>query len=256
MRSIRTMHWNNISPELINMQKRVLTKLGYEIEQHLADRVPHYQWLQAQMESAAPDDVFLFLDIDAFPTTRAIVERAFEAAEAGRIFGVAQTANHVPNKNFIYAAPAFLAVSRRTWDQLGQPSMYASPELDAAMGLSVAAAEKSVPIDILYPSFVCVPRWPLGGKGALGIGSFFEEGQVFHLYESRHELGYREAFMHVAQSVLDDTHVDYLMLFQRLNSPEIAAARKAARRKQLLERFWKKHILRQPVPKARPAGTY
>lgn len=245
------MHWKNINPEVVAMQRRVMIKLGYEIDQQLADRKAHADWLQEQLEGAPEDAILLFLDIDAFPTNRDVVERAFAAAEAGRIFGVAQTANHVPKRNVIYAAPSFLAVSKRTWLQLGKPSMRANAELDAGMGLSLAAFEQRVPVDILGVSFVCVPRWPLADKGAVGIGTFYDQGSVFHLFQSRTERGYREALAHVAQSVIDSKPIDYLGLFERLNSNDIKFLRWRTRQGQLWSRFVRKYILGKPVSKAR-----
>lgn len=251
MRSIRAMHWKNIHPDIIAAQKAVLKKIGYDIIQDEADLTLHGDWLTTTLENAPEDEVFLFLDIDSFPTRADIVEQAFAAAEAGRLFGVAQNAVHLPNHDFIYAAPSFLAVSRRTWVALGKPDMVENNLYDTGMALSVRAVEQNVPIDFIYPSFVCVPRWLLVDQGCYGIGTFYERGAVFHLFESRRERGYREAFLAVAQSVTEGRPIDYPRLHAQLNHWTVKFARWKARQGQLRKRFVQKHILRKSMAKQR-----
>ncbi|MET0181778.1 MAG: hypothetical protein ABW199_02715, partial [Caulobacterales bacterium] len=242
--------------DIVEKQRQVLAKFGYDIAQDLADRVPHGRWLTEKLEKAADDEVILFLDIDAFPTNRDIIERAFAAAEAGGVFGVAQTANHVPRKDFVYAAPSFLAVSKKTWVQLGKPNLIDNSEVDAGMEISVRALEQGIPVDILYPNFIAVPMWPLANKGAVGIATFYDEGSVFHLYQARVDRGYREALINVAQCVLDEKPFDYIGLFQRLNSFEMKWIRQRERFGKKWDRFVTKTILRQPWPKPRPSDYY
>jgi hypothetical protein len=170
MRSIRAMHWKNIHPDIVAAQKAALKALGYEIQQDCADLVLHGDWLTSTLESAAEDEVILFLDIDALPTRAEIVERAFRSAEVGNVFGVAQNAIHLANHEFFYAGPSFMCVARRTWVALGKPNLVENDVNDNGMALSVRAAEAGVPLDFIYPSFVCVPRWLLPEtKAAMGL---------------------------------------------------------------------------------------
>ena len=86
------------------------------------------------MAELAEDDVALLVDIDCFPLNRDIVERAFAAAREGRIFGCAQSTNHIdPDRLFV--APMFMAISRRTWDRLGRPSFRRDARNDVAQAL-------------------------------------------------------------------------------------------------------------------------
>jgi hypothetical protein len=214
------MYWNNIDPLIIAGQRRVFEKLGYDIVQCEATGTHHGDWLDRMMEASQPDDALLFVDIDAFPLDRAMVERAFAAAEAGRIIGVAQAANHLADRDFIYAAPAFLSLSRATWERIGRPPFAHDAEADAAMRVSRAAAVHGVPVELIFPNYVAVPRWRLGGKGCLGYGTFYGDGGIFHLFyarRSRHA-GLRLIFDHVVERVLAGQEIDYVALYERINS--------------------------------------
>lgn len=220
MRSIRSMYWKNINPLIVQQQKRVLESLGYEIIQDEADGVSHGIWLTQTLEDAGEDDVILFLDIDAFPLNKDVVERAFAAAEAGKVIGVAQTANHLPTKDVIYAAPAFLAVSRAIWAKLGKPSMMKGRDFDAGGALSDAAWKANVPVELIYPSFVGIPLWRLSDQGVTGIATIYES-DVFHLFKSRRDQLYKISLDYLADCVVEQKPIDYLWLHRHLNSDAI-----------------------------------
>lgn len=224
MRHIRSMYWNNIHPDIIAQQKRVLNALGHDLAQEEATGVAHGVWLTRTMESLGADDAILFLDIDCLPLNAAIVERAFARAEAGAIFGVAQTASHLPNRHFVYAGPTFLALTKKTWDALGRPSLAVDPGHDAAMLLSEAAVANGVPLEIVQPNYVAIPRWPLGDYGCLGIATVYG-GEIFHLFESRQERGFRWAIDYVAECVIAKKPIDYVAMHERLNSFAMRAQR-------------------------------
>ena len=217
-RLICTMYWDNIDPTIVETQRRVFAHLGFNIRQDNATGIQHGEWRDKVLAKVTSDDAVLFVDIDCFPLTSEAVTKAFVAAESGRIFGVAQTANHLPECNLIYAAPSFLGLSRATWTSLGQVSMARSLECDVGMALTQAAVRQGFPIDILSPSFVCCPKWPLGHFGAVGYGTFYN-GEVFHLFQSRHNKAYEFAFHYVAECVIRGDPVDHLLLFQWMNSP-------------------------------------
>lgn len=235
MRHVRAMYWNNIAPRMVEGQAAALAALGCAFRQDEASGTPHHVWIEATLAALAADDVVLFLDIDCIPLDRAVVARAFAAAEAGRIVGLAQAANHL-DAGFIYAAPSFLALARATWDALGRPSFAADSRFDVGARLTASAEAAGVAVDLLWPSFTLVPRWPLATRGCYGIGTFYE-GSVFHLFQSRHETAYAEAFDTVARAVAEGRPIDYLALHARTNSAAMRRRNVAAEIRRRARKF-------------------
>lgn len=222
MRSIKSMHWSNIDPAMRAAQRAAFSALGYDVEQHDATGTAHGAWMDGVLDDLADDDVVLFVDIDCVAMTADVIERAFASAAQGHIFGAAQTANYLPNRHFIYAGPMFLCIAKSTWTRLGRPSLLSGPEHDVGMRLSDVAKSQGVPLDLIMPSFVCRPRWPLADQACFGIGTFYA-GAVFHLFESRGNKGFGQAFEYVAGCVAAGKPVDYVGLHARMNSLSIEA---------------------------------
>lgn len=214
---ITTMFWDNVDPAIRAVQRDVFQHLGFRIDQEDATGQSHGDWMDRRLEQLDDEDAVLFVDIDCFPLNAAVVARAFAAAREGRILGCAQTANHKANNQLIYAAPCFLSFSVATWKRLNRTSLKSSDEVDAAMGLTLAAREHDVPVELIFPTFVCRPKWPLAAVGAFGFGTFYA-GDIFHLYQSRHNKQYEFSFKYVADCVLQDRPIDYIDLFKRMNS--------------------------------------
>ena len=99
--------------------------------------------------------------------------------------------------------------------------MKRSDELDVGMALTQTAQRHGVVVELLFPSFVCIPRWPLANSGAIGYGTFYGS-QIFHLFQSRHNKAYEFAFYEVANSILENEPVDYIGLFMKMNSIRIS----------------------------------
>ncbi|MBM3487595.1 MAG: hypothetical protein FJX67_13345 [Alphaproteobacteria bacterium] len=234
-RHIRAMYWSNIAPRMLDGQAAALAALGYTLRQDEATGTAHDAWIETTLAALGPDDTILLLDIDCIPLNRAVVERAFAAAEAGALFGVAQAANHL-DAGFIYDAPAFLALARRTWEMLGWPSFAADARFNVGARLSAAAQAAGVAVELLWPSFTLVPRWPLAERGCYGIGTFYD-GSVFHLFQSRHETAYAEAFDTVARAVAEDRPIDYLALHARANSAAMQGLNVAAEIRRRARKF-------------------
>jgi hypothetical protein len=152
------------------------------------------------------------MDIDCFPLNREIVDRAFAAARAGRIFGCAQSTSHVDSDR-LFVAPMFMAISRRTWEGLGRPSFRPDASHDVAQRLNEVATAAGVGIEMLYPWGCIVPKWRLGEIALYGIGTFYRGG-VFHLFESR-KTPSSYILYDVAEAVLNDRPVDYVDLMKK-----------------------------------------
>ena len=209
---IAALYWDNVDTRVVAAQKRVLAHFGLNIDQRERTKLDHGVFLDSYMLELDEDDVALFLDIDCFPLNREIVDKAFDAARAGRIFGCAQSANHI-DPDDIYAAPMFLAISKRTWEALGRPSFRSDAETDIAQRLNKIALANGVAVDLLYPWGSIVPKWRLGDVALYGIGTFYRGG-VFHLFEGR-ATPYAYILFDVAEAVCADRPIDYSDLMLR-----------------------------------------
>jgi len=212
MDRIVSLYWDNIDPRLIGAQRDVFAHFGFDIDQRERTGLNHGDFLDGYMTEIGEDDIALLMDIDCFPLNREIVDRAFAAARAGRIFGCAQSTSHVdPDRLFV--APTFMAISRRTWDGLGRPSFRPDATNDVAQRLNELATAAGVDTEMLYPWGCIVPKWRLAEIALYGIGTFYRGG-VFHLFESR-KTPFSFILYDVAEAVLNDRPVDYLALMEK-----------------------------------------
>jgi hypothetical protein len=209
---IVALYWDNVDPRIVEAQRAVFAHFGYAIDQRERTGVGHGDFLDGFMAELGADDVALLTDIDCFPLNREIVEQAFAAARAGKIFGCAQSSNHVdPDRLFV--APMFMAISRATWDALGRPSFQPDAANDVAQKLNDRARAAGVVIEMLYPWGAIVPKWRLGDVGLYGLGTFYRGG-VFHLFESR-STPFAFLLFDVADAVLADRPIDYSALMAK-----------------------------------------
>jgi hypothetical protein len=212
MDRIVSLYWDNIDPRVVRAQRDVFAHFGLSIDQRERTGTDHGDFLDAYMAEIGEEDVALLMDIDCFPLNREIVERAFAAGRAGRIFGCAQSTGHIdPDRLFV--APMFMTISRRTWDGLGRPSFRPDANNDVAQRLNEVATAAGVEIEMLHPWGCIVPKWRLGEIALYGIGTFYRGG-VFHLFESR-KTPFSYVLYDVAEAVLNDRPVDYVALMQK-----------------------------------------
>lgn len=207
---IASMYWDNIPPPVLQGQRRVFDALGVPLQQQRADRVRHGTWMNRVVASLGDEEVVVFFDIDAFPLGKAIVDRAIAIARDGGIFGLAQTANHRPTRDQVYAGPMFLAFSGATHRRLGRPSLETSAQFDAGQALTAAAQAQDVPVELLYPSACIVPKFALADRGVFGIGTFYGAAEAFHLFESRDARN-----LALFDAVVDDTAAGRPLNFAR-----------------------------------------
>jgi hypothetical protein len=212
MDRIVSLYWDNIDTRVVRAQRDVFAHFGLSIDQRERTGTDHGDFLDAYMAEIGEEDVALLMDIDCFPLNREIVERAFAAGRAGRIFGCAQSTGHIdPDRLFV--APMFMTISRRTWDGLGRPSFRPDANNDVAQRLNEVATAAGVEIEMLHPWGCIVPKWRLGEIALYGIGTFYRGG-VFHLFESR-KTPFSYVLYDVAEAVLNDRPVDYVALMQK-----------------------------------------
>jgi len=210
-RRIVSLYWSNISPAIVANQKKIFSKFGFSVEHFNLDGVRHTTFINNQLSQADQQTTILFVDIDCFPLNGKIVESAFEHAESGALFGVAQVSNHLDPRHR-FAAPCFLAISKPVWEALGRPGADTNQRSDVAQEFSRAAEMNRVPIVLKEPEFCLIPKYRYLDRYPYGIGTFFAGG-VFHLYESRRPI-YEPLFHQTIQYVLDNKPIDYLSLAQ------------------------------------------
>ncbi len=196
-----TFYTDNIDPRIPEMQKKVFEKLGMEIVQLKPDWKGHGgtidEWLKEFY--IAQNEVLVLWDIDCIPLNTNIVNEAIAFADTGGIMGVAQKASHIPN-SIIYAGPAFLAFSIKTWNALGCPTFACTERSDCAGELTHLAREKGVEVCLLYPSHVEKPMWELDGPIKFGKGTTFQNS-IYHAFYSRKDNG--DMFIKKCEEVLN-----------------------------------------------------
>jgi hypothetical protein len=204
---IHSLYWSNIDPRIVDGQRKVFSHFGIPLVQHHRPGVMHGDWMDELISSAPEDAVLLFADIDSFPTDRRALEWMLQIVASNAIAGVAQCSNHLASKRSIYASPVFLGFQKKTWMELGCPSMRPTSEYDVAQSLTVRAEASNVDVDRSYP-YACVQsKWPLAHRGVFGIGTFYDRG-YFHLFQSRFRANV-DLFDAVAQDVTQGQPLDF-----------------------------------------------
>ena len=183
MPPVYSLHWDNISPAILQGQGAVFAKLGLELRQERHHHKAHGVWMNEVIARHQPDDVIVFCDIDAFPLTAQAYQEAVQSAERGAVFGLSQFSNHKKNTE-VYAGPMFMAFTKATWQTLGSPSLKSSERFDAAEVMSARAREQKVALALKPPTSCIVSKWALGhergrGTGRLQAGSQ-HDGRLCH----------------------------------------------------------------------------
>jgi hypothetical protein len=134
-----------------------------------------------------PDNLVGIIDIDCVLSSQSFLLLCENKVQkSGTIIGLAQSANHLPSRDQIYAAPAFMVINGKAWHALDKPSLVADGQFDTAQRLTHELIQRNMPVDIVMPDCHSNtgPVWPLADKGTFGIGTFYGEKQAFHLFQS------------------------------------------------------------------------
>lgn len=140
-----------------------------------------------------PNKLIGIIDIDCILASQDfLVQCEKEVANNGTMLGLAQSANHLPSKNDIYPAPAFTIINSKAWHDIGKPSLVADGQFDTAQRFSNELKKRGKIFSILMPqSYTHLGTiWNLGGKPGFGIGTIYDDGNVFHLFQSAHGPSY------------------------------------------------------------------
>ena len=184
---IHTLNWPESDERIRNNQASVFQHFQLPLKQHRI-RADHSLWMDAILNQSRAD-VVLFVDNDCVPLNRqAVMEAISWAGQHKSFLGLAQATNHIKNGAHVFAAPAFLAIARSAWINLGKPSCQPTARGDVAEELSWQAEEEGLSYRAWYPTHYHHPSreglWRLGNYGTYGIGSVFAD-RVFHLYQGR-----------------------------------------------------------------------
>ena len=92
------------------------------------------------------------------------------------------------DKNLDYAAPSFIAFSRKTYEELNYPSFEyfhgEAPRWDVGGEFTQRAMDKNLPIKLMYPSHVEKPLWKFADGSMFGIGTTYDN-KIYHHFEAR-----------------------------------------------------------------------
>ena len=133
-------------------------------------------------------DHVIVVDIDCIPLNKNVIKEAREWVMNNiGLYSVAQNANHLPD-SLDYASPAFIAFSRKTYEELGEPSFSCNPNgitpWDIGGELTHRAREKNITVKLMYPSNVEIPKWKFKDGRMFGNGTTYED-KIYHHFESR-----------------------------------------------------------------------
>ncbi|QDX99052.1 hypothetical protein EGD00_21395 [Pectobacterium carotovorum subsp. carotovorum] len=213
---IVTLYWNNVDIRLVDAQRKVFEKFGFHIEQHNIHDMDHGVWMTDILDNTPDNNVVIIVDIDCIPLNAKAIEKAITSAHSGHIYGCAQSANHI-DYNYVYAAPMFLALTGRTWREVGRPTLLANKEFDVGGKLTLAAQNSGYSVDLVYPTDYAVPKWLLGNSHVYGLFTIYENDYL-HLFESRNQ-HLIECFIDIASEIISEKQsIDYRKYIIRASS--------------------------------------
>ena len=210
----------NALPEILRLQQEAFAALNEPLEQVL-DTCSHGEFLTKTMRANQDSlDAVVFFDLDCITLKPGVVARAVKlAVTQGMVIGCAQQANHIEMEKIlarrrtmptlirkitgarirlwtwlgwdpfyfpdplIYAAPCFLVVPTKIYQQVGRPTLDVTPRCDAAGELTIACREHGVKVKCLQPNYCHVPKDKLGNVVRYGLGTVSGHC-IFHGFET------------------------------------------------------------------------
>lgn len=231
---IVSFYMDNINMKTVGLQKSVVEKYNKSKIKHYIMKigVPHpvgidYFWAMNghkletfkgfNIEKQVDHDVILFLDIDALPLHENAIDFYLEEAASGKIIGNAQRTNHIQNNQHVFAAPSAVAISSKTFEEIGSPSAIETNMGDVAESWTYAAEKKGIKVDCIMPLRYDYPPerydweknqppyWDLAdGMPKYGIGTTYGNSTselFYHLFQIRFP-GQQERFWKKCEEIL------------------------------------------------------
>jgi len=207
-------YFDSLDPRFILYQKKVFDKFNIKINQILVEPnlfnkgFNSHGTLLTELSKTEDVDYLVFFDADAIPLKSNFLDIILDRIHGkNAIIGIEQHSNRLSD-TIPYAGPACFAISKETYNKLGQPAYNETTRSDVAEELSYISREKNVEIN-LFKFLNCeVPYWPLKNDVYFGIASTYED-LIFHNFESRNNSEHTNRFVKKCKEVLDeiDLHV-------------------------------------------------
>jgi hypothetical protein len=177
--------YNEIIPaDVVEAQRRVFETFGEDIIQIKPLTWSSHATLVDNHLENNEWEYAIVVDIDCIPLNNDVIKDARDwALENIGLYSVAQNANHMPNTKD-YASPAFIAFSRKTYEELGKPSFAGNNQWDVGGEYTHRALEKNILVKLMYPSHVEIPKWKFNDGSFFGIGTTYED-KIYHHFEGR-----------------------------------------------------------------------
>ncbi len=181
---IFSLHWDNIDPQIVAAQKAVFDYLQLPIAQHRIDGINHGEWIDWVMTRNDHVDVFLFIDIDCIPLSKARVDESFKKVAGGLLLGAEGSPNGIkPLRS--YAGAWYVYINRKVWNALSRPSAKPTPHVDVCQLWTDSWQTHGFQVELIQPTVVIEPKWDLPGRPkGYGIGTTYSD-HCFHLFEAR-----------------------------------------------------------------------
>lgn len=177
-----TFHNGNLDPELLSHQMAVFDKFQIPLEQ-IKTSYSHPAAIDHFIDKEDWDQIILF-DADCIPINNKAIPIAVETIKNNhKIFAASQKASHIPDSK-IYAAPCFMAFTKKTYQHIGEPSFHATHRGDVAEEITYSCRAHQIAVELLYPTHVEVPMWDLTDKIRFGFGTTYAD-LVYHAFESQ-----------------------------------------------------------------------
>ena len=186
-------------PTIVAYQKKVFEKFpGDYVHQQLVgggfyvkDNVTYGHGANIDSYIRGSDaDIFIFMDVDCIPLTPDTIPWLIEQASKGLLAGEIQRSNHIKNGAHLYAGSPCFAISRETYNKIGQPSCEPTARGDTVEELTYKCEEHGVALALAWPICSDTQQWDLVDGKRYGIGTTFEHG-IYHQFCVRHGNGQR-----------------------------------------------------------------
>lgn len=175
-----------VNPLIVNLQKQVFQKYGYDIDQvRVTDWVSHGKAVNDYLSNIQDEnEIIVLFDVDSIPLNDTIIHKAVDWCKNNiGIYSMAQRAPKIKNA-IVHAAPAFMVFSIKTYDLLGRPNFETNYRSDCGAEMTHAAKEKGIEVKMLYPSHVETPHTILENDIYFGYGTTYGN-EIYHAFESR-----------------------------------------------------------------------
>jgi len=197
-----TFYNNRIDKKIVDYQKKVFDLFNLPLNQIYCEKwIGHGQLIDNHIKSLGDSwEYFVLFDIDSIPLDNKIIDDGLSWCEKNLgLFSVAQ--RHYKKSEVVYASPAFLIFSKKTYDLIGRPSFVETVRSDVAGELTHKCIEMNLELNIMYPTSVEKERWILTNNKKFGLGTNYMN-RIYHAFESRFDNS--EIFINKCKEVLNE----------------------------------------------------